>query len=64
MYIVGSIGAALAALATPTSTSSISDIGMPDGTGYDLMARVRDREADVGAHRAAGGGRHRLAGAD
>ena len=26
----------------------VSDIGMPDGTGYDLMARVQERERTVG----------------
>jgi CheY-like chemotaxis protein len=44
VYIVGSIAAALAALADSDFDVLISDIGMPDGTGYDLMARVRDRE--------------------
>ena len=34
---------ALAALASSDIDVLISDIGMPDGTGYDLMARVRDR---------------------
>ena len=44
VHIVDSIGAALAALANSDIDVLISDIGMPDGTGYDLMARVRDRE--------------------
>jgi len=44
VHTVGSIGAALAALAGSDIDVLISDIGMPDGTGYDLMARVRDRE--------------------
>ncbi len=43
VHIVDSIGAALAALANSDIDVLISDIGMPDGTGYDLMARVRDR---------------------
>jgi PAS domain S-box-containing protein len=48
VFIVGSIGAALAALADSDVDVLISDIGMPDGTGYDLMARVRDRERRSG----------------
>ena len=43
VHIVDSIGAALTALANSDIDVLISDIGMPDGTGYDLMARVRDR---------------------
>jgi len=43
VHIVDSIGAALAALANSDIDVLISDIGMPDGTGYDLMARMRDR---------------------
>ena len=41
VHIVDSIGAALAALANSDIDVLISDIGMPDGTGYDLMARMR-----------------------
>jgi signal transduction histidine kinase len=46
--IVDSIGAALAALADAEVDVLVSDIGMPDGTGYDLMARVREGERTVG----------------
>jgi CheY-like chemotaxis protein len=46
--IVDSIAAALAALADAEVDVLVSDIGMPDGTGYDLMARVREGERTVG----------------
>ena len=51
VHIVDSIGAALAALANSDIDVLISDIGMPDGTGYDLMARMRDRGRHVRPHR-------------
>jgi signal transduction histidine kinase/ActR/RegA family two-component response regulator len=46
--IVGSIGAALSVLAESDVDVVVSDIGMPDGTGYDLAARVRDGEHTAG----------------
>jgi PAS domain S-box-containing protein len=46
--IVGSISAALTALAESDVDVLVSDIGMPDGTGYELVARVQDGERTSG----------------
>ena len=58
--MVDSISAALSALADSPVDVLVSDIGMPDGTGYELMARVQERERAAGRRRAAGGGGHGL----
>ena len=46
--LVDSISAALSALADSPVDVLVSDIGMPDGTGYDLMARVQERAGTAG----------------
>jgi len=46
--VVGSISAALTALAESDVDVLVSDIGMPDGTGYELVARVREGERTSG----------------
>jgi len=46
--VVGSIGAALSALAEAEVDVLVSDIGMPDGTGYELAERLRDGERTSG----------------
>ena len=48
VQIVDSISAALSALADSPVDVLVSDIGMPDGTGYDLMARVQERAGTAG----------------
>jgi len=39
---VGTVAAALAAAKAGTFDAVISDLGLPDGTGFDLMAELRD----------------------
>jgi CheY-like chemotaxis protein len=46
---VGSVTEALAAFDDARPTLLVSDIGMPDGDGYGLLRRIRERGIDVPA---------------
>jgi CheY-like chemotaxis protein len=46
--VVGSISAALTALAESEVDVLVSDIGMPDGTGYELVAHLLNSERTSG----------------
>jgi PAS domain S-box-containing protein len=43
VHVAGSLGEALATLAEREFDVLVSDIGMPDGTGYELVQHVRER---------------------
>ena len=48
MIAAGSAAEALAAISSGAPDLLISDIGMPDEDGYDLIRRVRELPADSG----------------
>jgi CheY-like chemotaxis protein len=52
--LAGSVGAALAVASTTPIDMLVSDIVLPDGTGYDLLARLRAPLGDGGIVRAPG----------